>query len=68
MSPIDDNYAADKGVFNSGVEYVRRERKNYGSISEPGRDIPLFAHTDVMVVGETMSFISWDQDILVSMY
>jgi hypothetical protein len=48
---MDDNYAADKGVFNAGAEFVRKERKGLGRITEPARDIPVFATTDVLVVG-----------------
>ena len=48
---MDENYAADQGVFNAGAEFRRRERKNLGSVTEAARDIPIFAHTDVLVVG-----------------
>lgn len=48
---MDDNYAADKGVFHAGVEFGRKERKHLGCITEPARDIPVFATTDVLVVG-----------------
>ena len=48
---MDENYAADQGVFNAGAEFQRRERKNLGSVTEAARDIPIFAHTDVLVVG-----------------
>ena len=48
---MDENYAADKGVFNAGAEFQRRERKDLGSVTEAARDIPVFAHTDVLVVG-----------------
>lgn len=51
MAPMDDNYAADKGVFNAGAEFTRRPREDLGRIKEPARDIPVFANTDVLVVG-----------------
>ena len=43
--------AADKGVFNAGDDFQRRQRKNLGKVTEAARDIPIFAHTDVLVVG-----------------
>ena len=48
---MDDNYAADKGVFNAGAEFARKERQDLGRVTEPARDIPVFATTDVLVVG-----------------
>ena len=42
---------ANKGVFNAGVEFSRRERTDLGNVTEASRDIPVFAHTDVLVVG-----------------
>ena len=48
---MDDNYAADKGVFNAGAEFARKQRKDLGRVTEPARDIPVFATTDVLVVG-----------------
>ena len=48
---MDENYAADQGVFNAGAEFQRRERRSLGSVTEAARDIPIFAHTDVLVVG-----------------
>ena len=47
---MDENYAADKGVFNAGAELTRRNRKHLGKVTEAARDIPVFAHTDVLVV------------------
>ena len=43
--------AAHKGVFDTGGEITRRVRENLGSVREPARDIPVFATTDVLVVG-----------------
>ena len=37
---MDENYAADQGVFNAGAEFQRRERKDLGSVTEAARDIP----------------------------
>ena len=51
MAPNDSNFAPDKGVFNPLDEYQRRERRDLGTILEPARDIPVFATTDVLVVG-----------------
>ncbi len=51
MAPMDENYAADKGVFNAGEEVLRRPREDLGQVREPARDVPVFATTDVLVVG-----------------
>ena len=51
MTASDDNSAAHKGVFDTGGEITRRVRENLGSVREPARDIPVFATTDVLVVG-----------------
>ena len=51
MAPNDINFAADKGVFNPSGEFKQRERPDLGTIREPARDIPVFATTDVLVVG-----------------
>ena len=45
--PLSDN----RGVFNPRDRVPRRERPSLGTVREPARDIPLFATTDVLVVG-----------------
>ena len=39
------------GVFDAGRVLVRRERRDLGSVREPAREVPVFATTDVLVVG-----------------
>jgi hypothetical protein len=39
------------GVFDAGRALVRRERRDLGSVREPAREVPVFATTDVLVVG-----------------
>ena len=51
MAVSDGNFAPDKGVFNPSGEFQRRKRGGLGTIQEPARDIPVFATTDVLVVG-----------------
>ena len=51
MAISDSNIAPDKGVFNPSGEFKRRERPDLGTVQEPARDIPVFATTDVLVVG-----------------
>jgi hypothetical protein len=51
MAPNDSNFAPDKGVFNPSGEIQRRERRDLGMVQEPARNIPVFATTDVLVVG-----------------
>lgn len=40
-----------RGVYNGRASSARRERPDLGSISEPARAVPVFAETDVLVVG-----------------
>ena len=51
MAISDSNIAPDKGVFNPSGEFKRRERPDLGTVQEPARDIPVFATTDVLIVG-----------------
>lgn len=51
MAVSDGNFSPDKGVFNPSGEFQRRKRGGLGTVQEPARDIPLFATTDVLVVG-----------------
>jgi len=39
------------GMFDAGRALVRRERGNLGVVREPAREVPVFATTDVLVVG-----------------
>lgn len=51
MAVSDGNFSPDKGVFNPSGEFQRRKRGGLGTVQEPARDIPVFATTDVLVVG-----------------
>jgi hypothetical protein len=45
------NHNPNRGIFNARALSPRRERPDLGTIREPARDIPVFATTDVLVVG-----------------
>lgn len=51
MSDDDELYSASRGKFDAGQTMVRRERQSLGTLREPAREIPVFASTDVLVVG-----------------
>lgn len=42
---------AQKGVFDAGRSIVRPKRGGLGTVTAPAADIPVFATTDVLVVG-----------------
>ena len=45
------NHNANRGIFNPRALAPRRDRPDLGTVREPARDIPVFAATDVLVVG-----------------
>lgn len=45
------NHNANRGIFNARDLAPRRDRPDLGTVTEPARDIPVFATTDVLVVG-----------------
>jgi len=45
------NHNANRGIFDARALAPRRDRPDLGTIREPARDIPVFATTDVLVVG-----------------
>ncbi len=51
MARSDIEFAANRGIFNAAAEIQRRTRDGLGIVQEPARDIPVFATTDVLVVG-----------------
>jgi len=51
MTGDDSELTASKGIFDAGGQAAPRRRETVGTLREPARDIPIFATTDVFVVG-----------------
>ena len=51
MSDDNAERIARDGVFDAGRTVQRRDRAGLGTLREPAREIPIFATTDVLVVG-----------------
>ncbi len=51
MTDSDLERISRSGVFDAGREVVRRKRPDLGTVAEPARQVPVFATTDVLVVG-----------------
>ena len=51
MQDDDEAREAQKGVFNAGAAITRPSRGGLGVVQAPASDIPIFATTDVLVVG-----------------
>jgi len=51
MSDDNAERIARDGVFDAGRTVQRRDRGGLGTLREPAREIPIFATTDVLVVG-----------------
>jgi hypothetical protein len=51
MADEDIERRARDGKFDAGREITRRSRGGLGTVREPAREVPVFATTDVLVVG-----------------
>lgn len=45
------NPASDRGIFNPSARHQQPDRRDLGMVREAARDVPVFATTDVLVVG-----------------
>jgi hypothetical protein len=51
MADEDIERRSRDGKFDAGRTVARKQRGNMGSVREPAREVPVFATTDVLVVG-----------------
>ncbi|MDP6706308.1 MAG: FAD-dependent oxidoreductase [Alphaproteobacteria bacterium] len=51
MTKSDREFSDQLGVFDAGGAVPHKSREGLGTVREPARDIPVFATTDVLLVG-----------------
>ena len=51
MADDTEERTAQKGVFDAGRSIVRPQRGGLGYVTAPASQIPVFASTDVLVIG-----------------